>query len=525
MGVAAAFTVLIGVTLWALDQFARHEFSAHLRDQAARALALAASGGTPFDWRFKNVDDIVAGHPFGTQSFEFADGVLRLRPEHETFEIGLPLARSLDLQHFAEVQIAFDAESSGELFLVTRTEPQAPETVSSPVAFLPGSHHEILDLRRVAWSTDKTLVAAQAPAQTAMLRLRFSAHGPGAVSVRQVTLSRPAAFVPLDISATPHIVDAADAGSSSGLVVYRLPFAAAIQQVDIAAISTNPHGDDPPLILLPARGRVEQQMDLRNAVYTALPAAILIPEGAFDETFARARRMTTAGLHATPVSTRWQLVALFGAVLLIARLRPPRNARWRAFIEILLTIAAPMWLIIGGDSAGATWLSPQRVLIGFTVAYAISLSWPRVWHWNGSAQAWLLAAAVVAFALLIALVLHAADGPPAPPGWRHIVRYLGWALLQQYLICAVCAERWRTVTSSTYAAVYLGALGFALLHTPNAALMLATFIGGLCWCAIYLRHRALLPLAFSHAASAVLLSSLLPADILHSAEVSVRFFQ
>ena len=81
------------------------------------------------------------------------------------------------------------------------------------------------------------------------------------------------------------------------------------------------------------------------------------------------------------------------------------------------------------------------------------------------------------------------------------------------------------VTGSTCAAVYLGALGFALLHTPNAALMLATFIGGLCWCAIYLRHRALLSLAFSHAASAIVLSSLLPVDILHSAEVSVRFFQ
>jgi membrane protease YdiL (CAAX protease family) len=55
--------------------------------------------------------------------------------------------------------------------------------------------------------------------------------------------------------------------------------------------------------------------------------------------------------------------------------------------------------------------------------------------------------------------------------------------------------------------------------------MVATFVGGLCWCGIYLRYRALLPLAVSHAVSALLLSALLPTDILHSAEVSVRFFQ
>ena len=50
-------------------------------------------------------------------------------------------------------------------------------------------------------------------------------------------------------------------------------------------------------------------------------------------------------------------------------------------------------------------------------------------------------------------------------------------------------------------------------------------MGGMCWCALYLRERALLPLAVSHAASALLLLALLPRSILASAEVSARFFQ
>ena len=99
------------------------------------------------------------------------------------------------------------------------------------------------------------------------------------------------------------------------------------------------------------------------------------------------------------------------------------------------------------------------------------------------------------------------------------------ALIQQYLICAVVTTRWQLAGLPRFVAIWLGAMTFALMHTPNASLMLATFFGGLCWCALYLRERALLPLAFSHAASALVLIALLPPSWLYSAEVSARFFQ
>jgi membrane protease YdiL (CAAX protease family) len=165
------------------------------------------------------------------------------------------------------------------------------------------------------------------------------------------------------------------------------------------------------------------------------------------------------------------------------------------------------------------------VLIGATALYALTLGGPRAWHWNGSMRAWLLAGTVIALAAGAGFALHAPDTAPRPISGGHILRYLGWALMQQYLICVVCVERWRIATGNAALAVYLSAFCFALLHTPNASLMLATFIGGLCWCALYLRERALLPLACSHAASATLLLALLPPDILLSAEVSARFFQ
>ena len=153
------------------------------------------------------------------------------------------------------------------------------------------------------------------------------------------------------------------------------------------------------------------------------------------------------------------------------------------------------------------------------------MSVPSRWHWIGSPRAWLLAGAIVVFAALLGLAAHRPDDALRAIGSGHVARYLLWALAQQYLICTVCTERWRIVSGKAAVAAYLGALSFALMHTPNAALMLATLCGGLCWCALYLRERALLPLAASHAASALLLLALLPPEILLSAEVSVRFFQ
>ena len=516
----AAFAALIVVTIWLLDRFARREFVAHLSDQSAYALALAASGGTPYAWRFHTSDDLVAGHPFGTSEFSFADGGLRLPATDATVEVGLPLSRAVDLRSFPLLRVELDAQDSGSFRIVLRETLDSAERVSAPVAFAPGEYRAALDVRAVAWDSAE----ADAPASAAMLRIRREPRA--AVLLRNVLLQRPLDYAPLNIAIAPPLLDAAAPAAPSDSAVYRLPFAPAQQQVDIAAIAAKWKPPQPPLILLPQRGRVEQQIALRNAVYAALPAAILIPEGAYEETFAAARDYAGSRLRPGAPGTDWWVVAAFGAVLLLARWRPPREARLRALLEIGLTLAAPMWLVVSGRIDGGSLHAPQTVLIGFSLIYAVSLSLHPSWRLNGSAAAWTAAAAVVGGAVLIGL---AARGPGVGSAGalvlRHFGLYLGWALLQQFLVCAICTERWQAATGSRYAAAYLGALCFALLHTPNATLMLATFVGGLCWCGIWLRYRALLPLALSHAASALALAALLPADVLHSAEVSVRFFQ
>src|SRR4029453_1336886 len=116
---ALAFVALIVVTAFGLNLFAQRAFNAHLRDQAARLLALANTGGTPYQWRFAGPEDVIAGHPFGSEDFEFDEGSLRWRGSGAV-EVGMVLARTLSLRSFPRLQLDANATSAGELRVVVR---------------------------------------------------------------------------------------------------------------------------------------------------------------------------------------------------------------------------------------------------------------------------------------------------------------------------------------------------------------------------------------------------------------------
>jgi hypothetical protein len=522
---AVVYLALLVATAWALDELARWQFTAHLRDQAASALALEARGATPYRWNLGQADDVVAGRVFGAGEFTFRRGQLAVSSAGAAFEVGVPLARAVDIRRFPHLQFSVDADAPGKLRVVVRETLNGPERLSAALDFASGNHQIALDLAALAWTSDS--LAVPTPRAAAMLRLRIDLPANEFVHLGWIELGRVDGAQAVDLAQAPIIVDPGEPADriGAGTAVYRLPLRAQTQKVDIDIIETNINVYQPLLILLPQRGRVEQQIALRNAVFGALPGAILIPESALDASFSAAREQAAVPVPgAAKGPMRWALPLAYALVLAYFRARPPSATRMRALIENLLVLAGPLWLVLGARFDGYPD-APQVVLIGLTLAYAASLSVPRRWRWNGSAKAWLLAGLVVVFALALGLALHRPDQGVRVISPGHVARYLAWALLQQYLICAVCTERWRIVTGNSACAVYLGALGFALLHSPNAALMLATLCGGLCWCALYLRERALLPLAASHAASGLTLLLLLPGEILLSAEVSARFFQ
>lgn len=521
---AAASAMLLVATMWLLDLFAQQQLTAHLRDQAAHALALAARGDTPYRWQFGEADSIIAGRVFGAAEFRFEAGETVVRSDGAPFDIGVPLSRPIDIERFPQLHIAATVGAPALMRVVVYESLQSPEQVLEAVGLAAtGSTSMAIDLAGGNWR--EAGQTRPAPRRAAVLRLRFSIPSGGNLRLRSAELLRATSAQMLNLQAAPQVLAVGEQPLGNRNAVYRLPSASHAQEVDIAAFANKYTEPAQPLILLPQHARAEQQIALRNAVFDALPGAILLPERALDASFAQARTEVVGGANAAKrFDPRWPLLGAYALVLVWTRARPARSTKLRAAVEAALALAGPLWLILGEPFDGKPDLF-QQLLIGASVVYAISLSMPRRWQWFGTARAWAFALAVVLIAGIAGLLLHETDAPIRAIGSGHVARYVAWALVQQYLICAVCTERWLVASGNRAIAVYLGALGFALLHTPNAALMLATMLGGLCWCALYLRERALLPLAVSHAASALILLALLPRSILASAEVSARFFQ
>lgn len=513
--------VILGATAWLLNALSLRQATAWLRDSAAHGLVLAARGESPYRWRFADRSDLVAGRVFGATRIAFDTRGLDVRSDGSAFEIGLPLTRPADLRRFPVLQVAVDVEAPASLTVVARTRLDAPQQITAAKALPAGRQTIDVDLSNATWrQPDRT---ADAPSRAAMLRLRFSLPRDAQLHLSEAGLRRLSGAPRIDLQRAPRVVDAPAQVDSAAPALVRLHANAV--DADFQPLDRDFGAARTPLVLLPARTRVEPRLLLYRSLVAAIPSVVAVPEDAATATFAQARAELAAAAHPAGSGAPWQWIALgsYLLVLIAARVRPPAGARVRAALELTLVLAGPLWLVVGGHFDGSAEPLPI-VLIAGVLAYAVSLRPLHPWQWIGTKRAWWPAGAVVAAAAALGLVLHAWPAPLRPLDAGHVARYLLWALLQQYLICVVCTERWRRVTGGAVAAVYLGALGFALLHTPNATLMLATFAGGLCWCALYLCERALLPLAVSHAVSALLLMSLLPPQILLSAEVGARYF-
>ncbi|MCX7562931.1 CPBP family intramembrane metalloprotease [Xanthomonadaceae bacterium XH05] len=254
------------------------------------------------------------------------------------------------------------------------------------------------------------------------------------------------------------------------------------------------------------------------------PAVAIEPEGRFGDA---GRWLATRLQGASDGVVRVVGMLLLALVLLAVtrrlRRRPSASPR-RAVIELAATLGGALMLLLSGWPAPDTSLQAGIALALCLAALALLPPPSRHWCWNGDAASWKSAIMVTVIALLAISPLALLDhGDAVPRDASRWVRYPLWALVQQWLLIAAIAPRVRLVTSDTRsAALACGAL-FALMHAPNFTLMIATLIGGSLWAWLGYRHRALLPLAVSHAALGLWLVHLAPTWVLRSAEVGGRY--
>jgi len=129
-------------------------------------------------------------------------------------------------------------------------------------------------------------------------------------------------------------------------------------------------------------------------------------------------------------------------------------------------------------------------------------------------------------AVIVVLAVGSGIGTLHDPGGllEKFAALVPWGGAQQWVLQTVVLREARQRTSPV-PSVVLAAFLFALVHMPNPLLMLMTFIGGLGWCAIFVRHPNLVPLAFSHAVATLAILSAFGDELTGRLRIGAAFFR
>lgn len=488
----AGLALLALLLLCGLRILAARIVALHLHGVAERELALAEQGRPLWHWPLRQPHDLVAGRAFGAAEVRSADDGLRITSRDGTpFEIGLPVRGMLDTEHWPLLSLHGAADAPFRLGVAWQPrldQPGCSGWQDVPVAAGPLS--TALDLRRLHWQAADGSDCA-APKRIEVLRLRLALAAHASLRLDEVALRRDA---PLAVPTRPTLRLSPD------------PSMAMRQLADATLPAT-------PWIALPAGASAETQLALRELVWRQRPGALILPYGDAPTPD------DGADSHGW---LPWSGAIGYLLALIALTLWSPRLPG-RPWLELVACLAGPLWLI-AGLQLGLRLTVPSLLVFAGSMLFAVWAERQRhavEWHWSGGWRAWLLPFALLPLALLLVACF---GGPLVAPTPGHALMYLSWALLQQWLMLAVVLRRLEASRLPAAAAVLLTALVFALMHTPNGALMQLCLLAELWWAWCFRRSRALLPVAMAHAACALLVEAGLVGGLLRSLEVSARFF-
>jgi hypothetical protein len=489
----AGYALAAVVVCFALGWLAARITGAHLLHQAQAQLAQVEHQEPLWEWRLRKPRDLIASRAFGNAKVASEDDALTITSIDGTpFELGLPIAWSLDLAHWPVLQLQLQSSATGTLGLIWQGPGNAPACLAltaSPLA--PDTRTLRVDLRDLVWHAAGD-GRCPAPGIAQLLRLRVQIPRDATLRLGSISLTTTQALPPL----AETTVD--------------LPAHASKDELERATVPAQNWAM--PLFRLPAGSSAETMLDLRDRLRQRWPAALIVPAGATPQ--------------AVPQHS-YRALAWFACILYLLALAwlawNPAKGRLRPWLEIAGCLLGPLWLV-----AGLHWgLYPTP--LGVTafaggLAFALLIErrhLPRLWRWPETRDAWLWPLAIVPLALLlIVLYGHAPHGLP----FGHVVAYFGWAWLQQWLMLVVLLRRFEQALPRPGWAMLAVAAVFGLFHTPNGLAMQLCFVGELWWLWCFRRSRTVLPIGVAHAVCALLVESALIGGWLRSLEVSARFF-
>jgi hypothetical protein len=254
-------------------------------------------------------------------------------------------------------------------------------------------------------------------------------------------------------------------------------------------------------------------LSMRDQLRLRWPAALVVPAGV---------TLHPAVRYMRPEWINWAICLSYLLVLTGLSLRPTQGSN-RLWLDIAACVTGPLWLIAGLQWGMQPSWPGMAAFVG-AVLYAASLEWrqrSRSWHWVG--EHWQDWAWPLALLPVTALLLTFCSQGFKPPVVSHVLAYLAWAALQQWLMLAVVMCRLERLVKQPTWIILITATLFALLHTPNGRLMQLCLLAELWWAWCFLRSRCLLPIALAHATCALLVEAGLVGSVLRSLEVSARF--
>lgn len=478
-GVLAIVAAALGVVVafWVLSQGI---VATWLERDALQRAALWSSGSTPWRWDFSQRGTVIAPASENIEILARDDDGMRLRVLPPAASLALAL-RGERIDPTLVTTATLDATSDVALAmaLIGEREGTYPAWAAAPVA--QQSMPQQLALRAIG----------ETPLQG--LQLRFETSIATELLLASLALEPPAQLAP-GVCATFASVDETLARCPVRLARFIAPPMATSDQLlwwRDALLLQRPGG-----VVTAATGSLSLAALLPLDSIRVLPWLLLLAAGVAFPLALASRRYTTA------------------------------LSRKRAALELALVLFVPVTLLAAGwPGDDVPPLLAAIFVLALATACALRDPDPG-WRFVGDAYAWRTSATftLLAAALVIGLGLLLSDGDQSRTlTTDRYWRYPLWAVLQQWLLIRTIAPRTRRLFRPPLPAALAAGVLFALLHLPNFGLMLATFAGGTAWAWLGYRHRALLPLAASHAVLGLLLVGHLPPWLLRSAEVGGRY--
>ncbi|MDJ0654372.1 MAG: hypothetical protein QNJ40_09480 [Xanthomonadales bacterium] len=470
---------LAGLAVLLFYSLSLNALSSWLQQEARHTSQQNAQG---FRWEFEQTEDLVGSQPVGFDDSRIHGGTLKVPAASGSGYLSLNLnGDRIDATLFSRwwMRIRLDSRTPTQAIIYFREDHGGTIYQSEPLPVRPGWQVLKTDLSAVRWTsdpkTDGQAVWGGLSGTVASIRVHPVAQGVAGMELDWIRLEPSGPPLPerpeLRIRSASKLT--ADLPRNA-LVTLDIPW--------------------------PTTARVLAAVDQLEA---ARPAAALV----LDQSVARA-----------PASSwSWTILVAASVMLLLAvSLNGPVQAGLKlvgvtGLVSLLLThLGAPLpWGLAGVLLAAALiWLVLESVLEDR----------PEL---VGSRPAWNLALSIT---IVLAVPAVFMDGPPEelPLRW---VGYLVWAGFQQLVLCLVLLRLCLQLTGSwRVLGAGLAAILFGLAHYPNFELMLGTLLLGGLLVAHFLKFRALLPLAFSHATLGAIYLTMAPSWVIHSGAVGSRLF-